>query len=721
MESRTDKSPGPAGHIQSTPTRLSLKALFEARKAEVEFLALTPLQSREDQPRRGPPKRAHQLVARNLRRRAASHNPYKVRASRDLRLRAKQEIDNSKNETRATETAAEDDDEHVTPANKGKQKRRQYRREKRRDHVTALHRADVAWSQTRDMRAVDLLWLWQCIGQHGVKHCTALLTARAIPESVYRSVNVQVSRVQTHFWYSKRCMMTLASSLWSLIDTCHLECSVFNHNIPADLVPTATYQTWKVPFSRHDKGSRSVYRADMTGVTLFDTSYEHVIRLTCAEVAPLEKIFSLLVHVSTTKNNHRSAGQGYIYKRKSDYPYGAVAPVSYIWQHGLGEHVLLLITPRVTCQLVDHVVNTAVKECQHVTMEIAQDLFMFELTGPHAGQALVNALTLVDDAEQLQHVLRSRPGLVPHGTALGLKSRDPRLAFLAQSRADTPIDPHALVETLTNLDNIAQHHPVSLSPRVTGVNVATDTLNSKKNSGDIAWLHELFLASTVELNLVRLVADGWLVIGPRDYAFHFWHALIHCGHARVIDWLQRNSIRQSRDLGASFPCHAVDTTAYWGYAVQALVDRAGTWAAKPASKRQNFAKLGIDSPFMIDWSRLTPRGWIFREHTQHEHVWSLVTAHSELFRSSPGGLIPVWVTGAKTRWGCEIYAKSQLIGYVTTDQQIDLHTGHVTGLGFVSADHLLTLDSTECQFEVRNIDSPQHVQSAKLSVCHVLV
>ncbi len=678
------------------------------------------MQSRDDQPRRAPPKRAHQLVARNLRRRAASHNPYKVRASRDLRLRAKQEIDNSKNEARDSEAPAEDDEEHVPPANKGKQKRRQYRREKRRDHVTALQRGDVAWSQARDLRVVDLLWVWQCIGQHGVKHCTALLTARDIPDSVYRSVNVQVSRVQTHFWYSKRCMMTLASALWSLIDTCHLECSVFNHNLPADLVPATTYQTWKVPFSRHDKGSRSVYRADMTGVTLFDTSYEHVIRLTCTEVAPLEQLFSLLVHVSTT--NQRAAGQGYIYKRKSDYPYGAVAPVRYIWQRGLSDHVLLLITPHVTCQVVDHVINMAVKECQNVKVETARDLFLFELTGPHAGQALVNALTLVDDTQQLRHVLSSRPGLVPYGTAIGVKSRDPRLAFMNQSRDSTPIDTHVLVETLTNLDMIAQHHPVSLNPRATGVNVSTGTLNSKKNSGDIAWLQELFLASTIELNLVRAVHDGWLIVGPRDYAFHFWHALIHSGHARVIDWLQRNSIRQSRDLSASFPCHAIDTSAYWGYAVQALVDRAGTWSAKPASKRVNYTKLGIDSPFMIDWSRVTSRGWIFREHTSLTHVLDLVAARSELFRNSPGGLIPVWVTGAKTRWGCEIYVKSQLIGFVTTDQQIDLHTGHVTGLGFVSADHLLTLDTkAECQFEVRNIDSPQHVQSVELSVCHVLV
>jgi len=682
-------------------------------------LAQTPLQSRDDQPRRGPPKRAHQLVARNLRRRAASHNPYKVRASRDLRLRAKQEIENSKNEARDSETPAENETEHVTHANKGKQQRRQYRREKRRDHVTALQRADSAWSQSRDMRVVDGLWVWRCIEQHGVKHCTALLTARDMPDSAYRSVNVQVSRVQTHFWYSKRCMMTLASSLWSLIDTCHLECSVFNRNLPAE-DPATTYHTWKVPFSRHDKGSRSVYRAEMTGVTLFDASYEHVTRLTCAELAPLEQIFSLLVHIASTRNNRRSAGQGYIYKRKSDYPYGAVAPVRYIWQQGLEEHVLLLLTPRVTCQVVDHVINIAVTD-QRVKVEIARDLFVFELTGPQTGQALVDALTLIEEAEQLRHVLRARPGLVPPGTALGFKARDPRLAFMEKS-SDIEVNPHVLVHTLTNLEAITEHHPVSLNPQTTGVNVSTATLNSKKNSGDITWLQELFLASSIELNLARVITDGWLLVGPRDYAFHFWHALIHRGHARVIDWLQRNSIRQSRDLTASFPCHAIDTCAYWGYAVQALVDRAGTWAAKPPSKRVNYAELGIESPFMIDWSKLTSRGWIFREQAQQDNVIALVTARGQLFRANPGGLIPVRVTGAKTRWGCEIYAKSQLIGFVTTEQQVDLHTGHVTGLGFVSADHLLTMTSeSECQFDIRNIDSPQHVQPAQLNVCHVLV
>jgi hypothetical protein len=155
--------------------------------------------------------------------------------------------------------------------------------------------------------------------------------------------------------------------------------------------------------------------------------------------------------------------------------------------------------------------------------------------------------------------------------------------------------------------------------------------------------------------------------------------------------------------------------------VQALVDRAITWAAKPASKRANYTKLGIDSPFMIEWSRLTARGWLFRETTQHEHVADLLTARGELFRRCPGGLIAVWVSGAKTRWGSEIYRGEQLIGYVTTEQQIDLHTGHVTGLGMVSADQLLTLDtSRESQFDIRNIDSPQHVP-VTLRVCHALV
>ncbi len=95
---------------------------------------------------------------------------------------------------------------------------------------------------------------------------------------------------------------------------------------------------------------------------------------------------------------------------------------------------------------------------------------------------------------------------------------------------------------------------------------------------------------------------GWDVVLPAGWAMAFWIALIYRG-ARV------GGIRESRNCALQqglphFPEDSIDTDAGKAYAEMHRKELEIIQKRKPPAKRPNYAKLGMPSPFHIEWCKL---------------------------------------------------------------------------------------------------------------------
>lgn len=95
---------------------------------------------------------------------------------------------------------------------------------------------------------------------------------------------------------------------------------------------------------------------------------------------------------------------------------------------------------------------------------------------------------------------------------------------------------------------------------------------------------------------------GWTMIVPAGWSMPFFSSLVFT-NTRVAG--QRERQTQAYESGVSyFPRDYPSTAAYDGYAETRAAEEKMDWERKPPAKRVNFEKLGVVSPWSVDWDSL---------------------------------------------------------------------------------------------------------------------
>lgn len=563
---------------------VSLRKLVDARKAEVLLF--------EERYRKtsggchggeGHRKRAFQLLPRHMRRRAMSYNPYLV----PLRLRER-----AKRESQKTE--APEGHKHLIGGG--------WRLSRRRS----------------EFRRLDIIRPGNKSSVEGAK------------KMEYKKRDFAV--LETHMWHAKRFHMI-------------------------------NYAGYKIPKEATLRGRSAVLRTAKQKVVAFESSFVKPVVVTASSLATMSKI---LAELSLDARDllhpaHLRRLQSCFLKRKifiddSGAPSTAKAkshqkmtsffePLSPCQVHGL-------IIPegssnqaiRLFFWLDPHSLPIVLKEIESISKRIETpkgeaDVTItaqwealdnrFELFGPTASQALSKLLLAVDPDERasLDKVLASRPKLIPAGTTLALKVKDPRIVRFARrfeeaAAKDQPSEAPSnnLLSMMANL-MLHQNGKGGKSDFERGAlsNTSIDSSPLLKH-GTYDWCkyrdHETEKADTlttvereseVSILLQRFPKgedghEGWILTVPRSWGATFWKQLIRCG-VRPIGRRERSEIK-FENLCPRFPEDFPSTPGYQSYIEQKYSDLFGAWMRRPSQKRLNHSKLGFSSPFRPDWHHL---------------------------------------------------------------------------------------------------------------------
>ncbi|KAJ7601074.1 ribonucleases P/MRP protein subunit POP1-domain-containing protein [Mycena floridula] len=246
----------------------------------------------------------------------------------------------------------------------------------------------------------------------------------------------------------------------------------------------------------------------------------------------------------------------------------------------------------------------------------------FDIMGPKASQVLKGVLNPVgqDKREEFRKFWSALTDLqtsasVPRGMIIGATVHDPRLKFppknakatvsnLEQMPPATPTFPSAALAqsdiwseaTRTQLKN-PRFKKKDLDERRSKSLIPGTHLTPSRQDNRIPIL--LIQRSLESSDSGDTGIHGWTVMIPAGWSMAFFPSLIFTG-TRVGG--QRECQTQSFEAGAPyFPRDYPTTSRYNEYAESTASQDKDLWSRKPASKRVNYEKLRIRSPWKPDW------------------------------------------------------------------------------------------------------------------------
>jgi hypothetical protein len=360
----------------------------------------------------------------------------------------------------------------------------------------------------------------------------------------------------------------------------------------------------------------------------------------------------------------------------AQYPFGCIGPAQFMWRQQptaeadeTQQQLWLWIHPAIEAQTLealrhvgaiqvghtndtvddidtDNSNHTHVMSCSTATptfQVLTGQLLRFRLTGPRSHALLQSTLDVVDAPNGTRayavwkrlRSLRSTASLVS-GCVLALSVLDPRYSFpppaakhaLATAASASPHEQRELNHivsrwckqvAVSSIWSAEARQAMSNQQRKCDIDRQRSTLPSMMNVVDTP---DSCAQSTDRLEPMRIsivlvqqpgeqgLGAGWDVIVPHSWGKQFWQSLVHAG-ARVIGLREQHLIARE-SARPFFPTDFPDCHAYRLEAVRQAHQAVQTFYAKPPSKRINYDKLNIPSPFYEQWERIigctTPHG-----------------------------------------------------------------------------------------------------------------
>ncbi|ORX59994.1 POP1-domain-containing protein [Piromyces finnis] len=427
----------------------------------------------------------------------------------------------------------------------------------------------------------------------------------------YNRRSLNVKWLETHVWHSKRMKM---DEKWG----------------------------YKIAEYPREKGRKIIYKDEKCTCLLHDASYYQCVEIN-GSVNDIKNIFNTIIDLSipsVTSNRYikgNKIGSTKIYEFKK-YPFNTITPVTFFWKE-VAEDKLndkrtmwLWVHPS-SCQDVLKEINIAKNELHinEVNINLIRDeIVMFQLAGPRSHAILQETLSLCSSTENEEinekahktwenlKYLRT-PASLPAGIILGLTVYDPRLKSfrkMEKRNSEIPEQDQQLINEICNHwpENVARSNIWNSELRESLKNnkCTEDSLNKRRSDSLVPGtpLEPLKSDSRIPILLAQRGATnylintdkqsqellyGWNIYIPKSWAMAFFKPLVFAG-ARVI------GLKNIYELyfESSIPCYPYDyieTKSYNEYIKEKSSKEEEEYNKKPLSKRPNYQKLGIMSPF----------------------------------------------------------------------------------------------------------------------------
>lgn len=434
--------------------------------------------------------------------------------------------------------------------------------------------------------------------------------------------------LETHIWHAKRCHM---SSLWG----------------------------YRLATECCDGGLKASYHATVYGSTVYDASYYTTIELIEKDSAGVGALLDVLKSVCSPAcvdlhDLRVRCGQRrfrcWLYA-PTKYPFGAIAPVECLFSppatgnSGAASPCLarLWITVHASqSAFCKRALQAAAAGRSVAVASLSDQLCRFEIRGGRAHELVCRVLEMAPTmagsvAMKVWKELRkiSSSSVLPSEVVLGLEVMDPRLVFPPHrpSGSKRPAPERSDLTTgMTGHRSLL--HLLSKWPdgvgrsRIWDAETRSFLLSHVESEAAISYRRRKRILAGLPPKLAptdpeagemqRIIPvlllhvpgaargfnSGWDLICPAGFGIAFWRALVY-GGARPIAMDDRR--RQLCEEGrGSFPVDDADTAAFAEWHSYEALRAAEHWHRRPPSKRLNFQKLGIESPF------LPPLGQILR-------------------------------------------------------------------------------------------------------------
>jgi len=374
----------------------------------------------------------------------------------------------------------------------------------------------------------------------------------------------------------------------------------------------------KVAGQCHDRGLRSAFRQVTKRVVMLDASYNDVIQLE----GPEDSLKAAVGRVTCPSELFRvrsnfvlqgsKAVTSVLYDDIRDYPFGAVAEVTWMWRPRSKATEMRSLWVIVHPSATECAFEILQKHCQGQTINaeiFSRQLNIFTLMGPKSNEILsmlkLSMLKLDSSSGAKSSAVfkavtsASSPAELPDHLILSLTVEDPRLTFppknntrsLLHSPAAQPVRGYC-----SNTDSGIWDATTRSTLRDTG------TFKSFVNDKASAPVPILLVQRPQSSSWGGKFGSGWHLIVPGGWAMAFWNSLVFAG-ARPVGQLEMTSIYD--ECGAlHFPRDFPDTLASEELYTLLHAEKESRYLRKPPAKRPNYQKLRIDSPFRTRFDSL---------------------------------------------------------------------------------------------------------------------
>ncbi|XP_072016978.1 ribonucleases P/MRP protein subunit POP1-like [Amphiura filiformis] len=448
--------------------------------------------------------------------------------------------------------------------------------------------------------------------------------------------------LETHLWHAKRFKM---ADLWGMRIPVQ----------PSDKSARATYRA----VAKHCLIQDISYHGVIEVKGPQDSVLEALSHLTSQQTG---LTFGSKVYISGSHH-----GELTLY-RKDKYPHSALCPVDFLWralpseeqekQESRVERQLWIWVHPACCDTVLTEITDVCRQDTGIRVHgLKDELVRFRLRGPLSHPILLDALQAADvvsmptdsssstsdetwwekfysKAENTEshkeqqstwqklQAVQSSSELNPR-CVMALTVRDPRI-LIPQKRTKVMVDPAKVKVPPSSSTSSSAFN--SLSPlwdadvceAVKTTQVVQHQLNQERakllvpgtepNLGrqesriPVLLLHNPGVKGQGSRQGIMGYGTGWDVVLPGGWAMGFWIALIYRG-ARA------GGVRESRSCSLQqglphFPEDSIDTEAGKAQAEMQRKEMERIQGRKPPAKRPNYAKLGIPSPFNLEWVKL---------------------------------------------------------------------------------------------------------------------
>ncbi|XP_061715063.1 ribonucleases P/MRP protein subunit POP1 [Cydia pomonella] len=415
-----------------------------------------------------------------------------------------------------------------------------------------------------------------------------------------------------------------------------------------------------------DKAFRMCYRATSAHCLLQDISYLTPIQIT-GPVALIKEMFSSLTNCvcglgicAQAYVTGKREGTIHLYEVNS-YPFGYIGKMNFIWlpTDNQNKVLWLFVHPSQTKQAESALTNmlngtstdehdvtikkrkTTNQFTEKIKFKVLPGIFnRFQLTGPNSHAILTRTLKCVNehDTSEWQALLKgkedfylkekcdywqeiskaSSPSQLPPKTVVGLVVKDPRLSrpshrtkakyentepIPAQSLIDIPNEAAKSPLWDTNIYDVIKKNRLTNGQFIAHI-TKTQLVPGEVNENDPALQSVPVVLvqrpGSQEPSIKKLgYGSGWDIIIPSGYSLQFWQTFIMFG-------ARSGGLRETESLAFEMGEHHIPPDSEAGKAEEKRIEMElkERYFKLPPSKRVNYAKLGVNSPFICPWKML---------------------------------------------------------------------------------------------------------------------